>query len=228
MILGGCATKYLVPTNRFMTPESQGGLFNGQVELQNTQAHQLTIITDNGNVDQGVIYSSIPRSGYMLSTSFADAVDFIWSHVGGGNSLGGAKIQFLGTSRTGKGAGHKLGAVVLFGGNDYETDDKSVVFQLDAQELMLIYGYRISDNFLPYMSIGRSTYKFSGVISSTDANLNGKEPNLQTYVNSLNSGLELDWESILGKAEFSYQQIDTSQTSKKTSMSFGFSIGFNW
>lgn len=228
MTLGGCATKYMVPSNRFLTPETQGGAFRGQFELQHTQAHQLTLMTDNSRVDEGVTYKTIPRTGYSLSSSVFDAIDFVWSHVAGANSLAGAKVQFLGASRTAKGAGHKLGAVVLFGGNEHETDDEAVKFRLDGTELMLMYGYRLSENILPYASLGRSSYKFAGSISSPNPLLNGQEPNLETSVNSLNGGVELSWEAFLGKFECSYQQIKTSDTKEKTALSYGLSFGLSW
>lgn len=228
MFLGGCATKYTVPTNRFMTPETQGGAFRGQFELQTTKANQLTIITNNGSVEDGVTYSAVKKPGYMASFSLFDALDFVWSHVASGNSMGGAKVQFLGASRTGKATGHKLSAVALFGGNEHETKDKSVKFRLDGQELMLIYGYRITENILPYVSLGQSSYTFEGVLTSSWPSLNGKEPSYKTNVKSLNMGGEFSYELFFGKVEYSYQKLETSYTEEETLSTLGFSAGLQW
>lgn len=227
-IISGCATKYLIPTNRFMSPESQGGVFSGQFEYQMTQANQLTIIANGGNVEQGVEYSTISRSGFSFNSSFSDSVDFVWSHVGGANSMGGIKFQILGTSRSSKGDGHKLSALALFGGNDYETEDQSIDFRLDGQELSLIYGYRIGGVFLPYINISRSKYTFNGTISSSSQVLNGKEPSYESVVWGINPGIEFDWNSYFLKLECSYQQIETDQTEKYSPISFGFSGGVSW
>jgi hypothetical protein len=224
----GCATKYIVPTNRFFTPESQGGIFSGQVEYQNTQAHQLAVLVDGGNVDQGVIYSTVARGGYSFSTSFTESLDLVWSHLAGGNSLGGIKVQFLGSSRSSKGAGHKLSGLALLGSNEYETSDKSIVFTLSAQEFVLLYGYRISEIVFPYVSLNRANYNFQGTISSSDPDLNGKQPSYETMAIGINGGVELDWNSFFLKTEASYQMIETNETPNMNSFNYGFSFGAYW
>jgi hypothetical protein len=226
--LGGCATKYLLPVNRFITPETQGGFLNTQFEIQQTKAHQLAIISDGGNVNQGVVYSDISRTGYMFSTAFFDSFDFVWSHVGNANSMLGGKVQFIGGSRSAKAAGHKLGAAYLLGGNEHQTEDKAITFRMDGQELLLLYGYRINEYFLPYASLGRSSYHFDGEISSSNPSLNGKKPSYKSSINQLNGGLELDWQAFFAKLELSYQQISTDQTASKTSLQYCLSAGFNW
>lgn len=229
IVLGGCATKYAVPTNRFMTPETQGGAFNGQIELQNTKVHQLTIITNNSSVEDGVTYQTVQKPGYMLSMSIFDAFDFVWSHVASGNSMGGVKLQLLGASRTGKAVGHKLSVQALFGGNEHKTADKSIKFRLDGQELMLIYGYRITENILPYVSVGQSSYEFEGVLNSPWRSLNGKRPSYETSVMGVNVGGEFSFASLFGKVEYSYQKMETNYTPEdKTATTFGISAGFQW
>lgn len=228
MSLVSCATKYVVPGNRFITPESQGGALRGQFEFQNTQAHQMTIDTSQGTIDEGVTYEEIPRTGYLLSSSLFENLDLIWSHTGSANSMLGAKLQFLGASRTGNATGHKMALAGLFGSNKHETEDKAVEFILGGQELLLLYGYRITENFLPYISFSYSKYNFEGQISSAGSPVNGAEPSIETTIKAMNGGVEFNYELLFAKIECSYQQIASTDTKEKEGFLVGYSFGLNW
>lgn len=227
-LLGGCATKYIVPGNRFITPESQGGTFHGQIEIQQTTANQLTIDTSNNSVDEGVTYASTTRTGFLFSDSIFDSFDFIWSHTGSANSLLGGKLQVIGDPRLAKATGHKMSVAALFGNNEHETDDRSVEFELGAREFFLIYGYRVSENVLPYLGFSRAAYDFSGKIKSSNTALNGLEPHLKTTTNSLNMGIEFSMNSLFGKLEATYQQLSTTDTKDRDRFMFGYSVGYSW
>lgn len=226
--LASCATKYIVPSNRFITPETQGGALRGQFEFQQTKSNELTINTSNGNVDEGVFYSDVKRAGFLLSSSFFDQFDLFWSHAGGANSMLGGKFQFLGASRSAKGAGHKMSLAAAFGGNEHETDDKSVEFELSGKELLILYGYRFNEHILPYTSFSYATYDFSGKIHSSDPVLNGLEPSLTTTALSLSGGLELAFDVVFAKLEGTYQQLSTKQTKDRSHFSIGYSLGVSW
>lgn len=228
LFLVSCATKYIVPGNRFITPETQGGAFRGQFEFQITSANQMTIDTSNGDVQNGVLYEDIPRVGYLLSNSFFDSFDLFWSHVGSANSMIGAKVQILGSPRSSPGAGHKLAIAAAVGGNEHETDDEAVEFELGGQEFMLLYGYRINVNILPYINLSRAKYNFEGVIRTSDPVLNGLTPKFETTVLSLSGGVELTYESFFAKLEGTYQQLETTDTKEKNRFILGYSLGLNW
>lgn len=224
----GCATKYVLPGNRFITPESQGGVFRGQFELQQTKANQLTIDTTNSSVNDGVIYSDLNRVGFLYSTSLMESFDFFWSHTGNANSMLGGKLQLLGGSRSAKAVGNKLAIGAAFGGNEHETEDKKVEFELSGQELLLIYGYRFSENVLAYSSYSYATYHFTGVLNSSVVALNGAKPDYRTRVQSLSLGTELALEILILKLEGTYQQLRTDKTRDKENLSIGYSVGFQW
>lgn len=211
-----------------MTPETQGGAFSGQFELQQAGANLTKIDTSNGGVEDGVIYTDVSRTGFLFSNSLFEPVDFIWSHTGGGNSLLGAKIQFLGSSRTAKGTGHKAGLAFLFGANEHETDDGSVDFELSGNEFVALYGYRLSENLLPYSSFSYATYEFNGKIKSSIPSLNGLSPSLNSKVMTLSGGVEFAYESFFAKAELSYQKLETTDTKEKVGLFFGYSLGLSW
>lgn len=223
-----CATKYIVPGNRFLTPESQGQALRGQFEFQQTSANQLTVDTSQGTVDQGVKYSDLSRSGFLLSNSLFDQLDVYWSHIGGANSMVGLKFQFLGDSRVAKTTGHKMSIAGALGENEHETDDKSVEFNLGGKEFLLLYGYRFSDMFMTYSSYSMATYSFNGDIRSSDPGLNGADPSFNTKIQSLSAGLELSYSAAFAKLEATYQQLKTNDTNDKNRIIIGYSIGLSW
>jgi hypothetical protein len=228
LFLSSCATKYVVPGNRFITPESHGGTFVTQVEFQQTQATQLTINTDNGTVEDGVYYSGLKRAGFQFSSSLLDQFDFVWSHTGSANSMLGLKLQILGASRSSKGAGHKLAVVFLGGNNAHETDDKSVEFDLSGKEFLVVYGYRISETFLPYVGVSYANYEFNGAIKSSNPSLNGLRPVYGTSVQSLVAGTEFSLGVLVSKLEASYQQLKTDLTKTEEVLAFGYSFGLSF
>lgn len=229
LLFVSCATKYVIPGNRFITPETQGGALRGQIELQQTGATIATINTNNGTVDDGVFYSESQRTGYLLSNSLFNAFDLVWSHTGSGNSMIGGKLQFVGNSRTEKGTGHKAALAVLFGDNDHETDgSNSVEFEMQGREYLLLYGYRFSPAVFPYLSLSHAAYDFTGKIKSSTPSINGLEPRMETTATGISVGTEFTLDMFFAKVESTYQQLKTSDTNQKTRFMFGYSIGLNW
>ena len=225
----GCATKYVLPGNRFMTPESQGGMFNSQFEFQQTPGNQLTADLTDGTVDKGVTSQLISRSGFLFSTSLLDQIDLFWSHTGTSDSLLGAKFQFLGTSRTGKGTGHKMAISAAFGGNDYEVEGEAKVsFNLKGSEFQLLYGYRLSEMLLMYSNFSYANYNFSGEVTSSDPIINGLKPTYDTKIYALYTGMELGLGPFFGKLECGYQQLQTTYTKDVSHFIYGYSVGVSW
>jgi hypothetical protein len=223
LFISSCATKYVVPGNRFMTPETQGDAFRGQVELMNASATLTKIDVSKGNVDNGVEYTAQSRFGFLFANSFFDNFDFVWSHTGGSNSLLGGKLQLVGGSKAAGGDGHKLGVAALFGDNDYETDDKSIDFELTGKEFLVLYGYRLSEFILPYTSFSYAKYSFDGTMKPS-----GLKPSFNTKAYGLNAGIELNVQNFFGKLEATYQQLSTTGTKDEQNFMFGYSVGFAW
>ena len=224
-----CATKYIIPGNRFITPESQGGIFRSSFEFQQTSANQLTADVTQGTVDEGVTYSDVNRAGFLFSTALMEQMDFYWNHTGSANSIFGMKFQFLGGSRTANATGHKMAVSAGFGGNEHETDgSNSVLFTLNGQELQFLYGYRFSELMLVYSNFSYGKYVFSGEINSNDSNLDGLKPNYETKSMSLIGGIEIDLGSFFAKLESGYQQLRTTDTKDEAGFLFGYSLGITW
>jgi hypothetical protein len=229
LIQVSCATKYIIPGNRFMTPESQGGALRGQFEFQQSTANQMTANLENSSVDDGVNNASVVRSGFLYSTSLFDQFDVFWAHTGGGNSLLGGKYQFLGASRTGNGTGHKMAVALGFGANDYETEgNPSVEFELGGKEFQFLYGFRFGEMVLAYANLSYATYKFDGIVSSSDSRIDGLKPSYQTKAIGLLGGLEFDLGIFFAKLECGYQQLQTTDTKDFTNLLYGYSVGASW
>jgi hypothetical protein len=227
-LLYGCATKYIIAGNRFITPETQGGALRGTIEVQKTAANQLTVNIDQTNHVNGALIADVARTGFLYNTSFFEQFDFVWSHTGSANSMMGGKFQFIGPSRTANGAGHKFAVAGLFGGNNYETDDKSVKFTLGGREYLAIYGYRINEAILFYSSFSYAEYNFSGKIYSSNPTLNGQRPNINTRVRAAYAGLELSYQAVFLKVESGYQELVTTDTKDFTHTITGISAGYAW
>lgn len=225
--LSACATRFIVPGNRFLTPESQGGVFNGQLEMQSGSANQLVVNTSEGNTDKGVIYGSIARTGFLASTSLLDELDLFWSHTGAANSMLGAKFQFLGGNRLTKEVGHKMALALAMGGNEHITEGADEIqFTLSGQEFMFLYGYRFSENVMPYLNVSKSTYHLDGRVVSGPQG--GLTPKFKTDLLAGYLGLELSYRAVFTKVECGYQYITTTDTTPFSGIHFGYSLGFSW
>ncbi len=226
-VLTGCATKYMLPGNRFLTPESQGEAFRGQIEVQKTTGNELSIDTTNNTIDDGVLYSEVSRTGFLLSNSLFNQLDLYWSHTAGANSMLGGKFQFMGGSRSAKATGHKLAIAAAIGSNEHETDDGVVEFTLGGQEYLILYGYRFLPEFLLYSSLSQANYQFDGIIHSSGA-LDGLRPKINSRVMSMSGGMEASVDPVFAKLEFTYQSISSDKTSSYTHFITGLSIGYSW
>ncbi len=217
----------MLPGNRFLTPESQGEAFRGQIEVQKTTGNELSIDTRNNTIDDGVLYSEVSRTGFLLSNSLFDKLDLYWSHTAGANSMLGGKFQFMGGSRVSKATGHKLAIAAAIGSNEHETDDGVVEFTLGGQEYLILYGFRFVEEFMLYSSLSQGNYQFDGEINTSGA-LDGLQPKIDSRVMSLSGGMEASVNPVFAKLEFTYQSISSDKTKAYTHFITGLSIGFSW
>ena len=227
LFLTSCATKYIIPGNRFMTPETQGGAFRSSIEIHQSTANTLKADVSEGNVDNGVEYSVSGRTGFAYAASFLEQVDLFWTHTGGANSLLGAKYQFMGASKLANGAGHKMALSFAMGGNEHETEGKPTVeFDLSGQEFQLLYGYRFNEIVLLYSNLSYSRYNFDGKITSGD--LKGLKPSFESKFYSLYAGMELAVGIFFVKGECGYQEMNTTDTKANGNFLFGYAVGANF
>ena len=227
ILLSSCASKFILPSNRIMSPETQGLLFNGQLELSQPSTNQLIINTSRGSVEEGVLYYEYVPSGFHLTTGFTERIDFVWSHVGTGNSLVGGKFQLLGEPKLAKAAGHKAAIVFLTGANSYETGDSTIEFDLSGREFMFLYGFRLNEFLFPYVNLSYANYKFEGVLNTRDS-LNGLRPNISSRLITFIGGAELNYDKIILRFEGGAQKISSDKTKDFLKYFFGYSLGYSW
>jgi hypothetical protein len=227
LLLTSCATKYILPGNRFLSPETQGNVFESQFEFQQARATQASL--NATNIHQELDYFDVTKSSYLFSSSLLDSLDFFWSHTGSANSLLGLKYQLLGASRVAKGSGHKLAVSLAFGGNEHEIEEaEKVHFYLRGQDYSLIYGYRFNEYLLFYSSAAYSSYQFDAEIMASDPSLNGQKPSFSTSMLGGFIGTELSYSAFFGKVELGYQEIRSARTKVRQATVVGYSLGFSW
>jgi hypothetical protein len=140
----------------------------------------------------------------------------------------GGKFQVVGDSRLARSAGHKVGVAALLGGNEHETDDRAIEFELTGREYIVSYGYRFTENVMPYSSASLATYNFIGKIRSSDPLLDGLEPNVVTSSRAFSAGIEFSFEAWLLKIEGTYQQLETEKTKDRERIALGYTLGLSW
>lgn len=210
-----------------MTPETNGGAFKGQFEIQQTSANQLALSIPQSTVE-GVVYGTVPRTGFMYSNSFFEAFDLYWSHIASANSLLGGKLQIIGGSKATKSAGHKMSLAAAIGSNEHESEDGAVEFKLGGNEYLVIYGYRFNETIMIYSHLARSVYTFDGTYQGSNPALRGLEPKVKTTSTALSGGGEVSFGPFMGKLEGTYQMLESSGTEKLTHFLFGWTLGYSW
>lgn len=223
LLLSSCATRYILPAQRFLSPETQGGGFKTSIELQKTTAHNTKLKGGDGGIS-GVNYEEISRMGYLLSAGLFDSFDLIWAHIASGNSLVGGKYQFIGGDRSG--TGPKLALAYLVGGNQHESDNKDIEFKLNGQELWGIYGLRLNTFFMPYTSLGVGKYDYKAHIKK--GAFRGERPKIKSDIYTMMIGGEVNFEGFIFKLETGMQLLESSKTKDKWSYRTGFSLGYGW
>ena len=226
----GCATKYVLPGNRFISPESVGGNFKVQAELQQTSAKLASIDVTGGSTNNKLIYSDKHRMGYFFGTSLMEQVDFIWYQTGGSVSFLGGRFQIMGGSKASKATGHKIAVTAALGGNEHEIDsgDPKIEFKMAGQDFSVIHGYRFSENFLLYDSLSFTKINFDGDLKSNNPQFNGLEVNYNTKLIGLFLGTELSYGPVMAKLEAGYQLIQSNHTPDREGYRFGYSVGYNF
>lgn len=223
-LIVSCATRFILPAQRFLGPEVQGGGLRSSIEMSTSNAHLGKL---QGTFDgiKGVSYEEIQRTGYHFATGLFDSFDFIWSHIASGNSLVGAKFQALGSPR-GAGDGAKLSFAYFVGGNEHEPSEKDIQFKLNAQEFWAIYGYRLNPMFMPYVSAGFSKYNYKAQVKTGD--FQGEKPRIRSDIYSLMLGGELNFEAIFLRLETGMQLLESTKTKDKWTHRTGLSLGYSW
>lgn len=229
-ICTSCATKYVIPGNRFISPESVGGVLKIQTEIQQNSSKVASIDVSGGRTDNKLTYNDKIRTGYFFGASIFEQMDFLWYQTASSVAFMGARIQFVGGSKASKTAGHKLSLTAALGGNEHEIDgsDPKIKFKMNGQDYSLIHGYRFTENIMIYESLSQTNINFDGKIKSRDFLFNGLEVGYKTTLYGLFVGGEFSYNSFMAKLECGYQIIKSTHTPDKEGVMFGYAVGYNF
>jgi hypothetical protein len=229
-ICTSCATKYVIPGNRFISPESVGGVLKVQAEIQQNSSKVAAIDVSDGNTNNKLQYNDKIRTGYFFGASLFEQLDFLWYQTASSVSFVGARIQVIGGSKASNSAGHKLSITAALGGNDHEIDssDPKIDFTMKGQDYSLIHGYRFSENFMIYESLSQTNITFDGKLKSNNPLFNALEVNYKTTLYGLFVGGEFSFNSFMAKLECGYQIIKSTHTPDKEGVMFGYALGYNF
>ena len=221
-----CAQRIKVPINRMMTPETIGG-GGADLEFQRLGFSQARLdffggATDNPLKLTGVINN---RSLYMAA-GVSDQVDIFLRVPQESSSLLGVKFQVLGVPSNTRNNTHQLAFTIGFGAErdafegPFEIDLKS-----DVKDYSIIYGFRLNQYFIPYISLSLSDYHFRGVVKDGGGVLLGDSINYRAR-NILGGQLggEFGIHGFSLKFEVAAQKIKWTNTEEKLLYSSGLAI----
>lgn len=229
-ICTSCATKYVLPGNRFLSPESAGGSLRPQVEIQQNGSKLVTVDVTGGRNDNRLQYTDKTRTGFFFGMSLVEQLDFIWYQTASSVGFIGGRFQLYGGSKASKAVGHKLAITAAFGGNEHELDssDPKVKFTMGGQDYSIIHGYRFTENIMIFESISRTRITYDGSLKSGDPTFNGLQVGYRNILYGLFGGLEFNYNAFTAKLECGYQIIESTHTRNKEGILFGYALGYSF
>lgn len=226
----GCATKYVIPGNRFISPESVGGVFKVQAEIQQNSSKIAAVDVSGGSTSNRLKYTDKVRTGYFFGASILEQMDFLWYQTASSVSFLGARIQLVGGSKASKATGNKLAITAALGGNQHEIDDgdPEIKFDMGGQDYSIIHGYRFSEFIMVYESLSLTNISFDGDLKSVDPLFNGLAVDYKTKLYGFFVGTEFSYGSLMAKLELGYQIIQSTHTPDRDGIRMGYAIGYNF
>jgi len=155
----GCATRFLVPANRFVLPENTGALFKGDVKTGMASTGQVELADDvtAASPDTTPILSRNSAVHIGADLGLASFLDIYFTKISGGPTFAGLKIQLLGAPiSTAKSGNFSL---ALAGGSGFGSITQNTEvgtikgeseLKFTGWEALLLLGYRPADSFLIY------------------------------------------------------------------------------
>ncbi len=246
-----CATDidFRIPTNRFESPETNGGFLRGEIDLgyESSQRVSLTEIWDYSifgidyatEVSDGTYISERQEPVFKLSLGILSRLDLFTRSSYDSPDMYGAKFQFWGTPRLAKQPGLKMAIAASIGSDTWDESNLTATnpdnqneieydseLTVDAYDLSFIMGYRLTPSFLTYLNIYYSNY-------NADASLTKPDQTTHDYSSDTNTqgallGIQLGERGIV-KLEAGYSKTeDTESGAEDERVSLGASIGLGW
>lgn len=224
LIFSSCAQRIKVPINRTISPEAIGNGF--EVEYKKTGFSQGVLQFDNGEMNNPLLMSTLQEDELYLGVGVSNNADLFVKIPKESASLVGLKVQVIGDPSKKRSGGHNL-AFTLAMGSERDSFDEGLEIALksDVQDYSIIHGYRLNDTFMVYEGLSFSNFSFKGNIQDPPASLSGNQFTYRAQ-NILGShfGIEAGGVAFKIRIELGFQQIQWSNTERKTFNFLGYSL----
>jgi hypothetical protein len=241
----GCATKFYLPGNRFITPESSGGLWKGEVKLGALGVTDVNIANDMTSTSPNLTPAMNKNSTMSLGGQLGlhERLDFYLNSVMGGPNYAGVKVQLLGDAATTAKADNF--SLALVGGGAFSNTRLTAsngdiqgesTLKYSGWEAMVLLGYRPSDSFLLYAGPFQSVVNADVAIKRTQGGTTTVtgEPDGNGEMRGITGGLRfgqnffLNLEVTATETVWTREQPSRLATDKFSDTAFGAAIGGAW
>lgn len=241
LFVTSCSTYVRTQSTKMLSPESQGGLGKGQVELrfeaQKRDELEFGNDTTNNAVDRADTVYALSPAGEI---GFFNIVDFYVNVHTQSPSVIGLKTQLLGKGREEAKKGNFSASVIVGYGHAarestsstdefiFNNDVKEVELETQHEEVGLIFGYRWFDKFLHYANIIYQHQTLEGKVTDNSGNLN-KTPFMYEQDGMIYStGFIHYFAKAYWKVDYTNFTSDWTKTHKQTVNSLSAALGFTW
>jgi hypothetical protein len=207
-----------------MSPEAVGS--GMEMELKKTGFSQGVLQFDNGEMDNPLIMSTLQEDELYLGVGISKNTDIFLKIPKESSSIVGIKVQVIGDPSKARSEGHNL-AFTLGMGSERDTFEEGfdIVLKSDVQDYSIIHGYRFSPTVMIYEGVSFSNYRFQGTIENAPSSFSGNKFDYSAdNILGAHAGLELGPAGFKARIEWAVQQIQWSNTEKKTYNFLGYSI----
>ena len=219
-----CAQRIKVPINRTISPEAVGGGF--EVEYKKTGFSQGVLQFDNGEMDNPLLMSTLQEDELYMGIGISRNADLFVKIPKESSSIVGLKVQVIGNPSKERSEGHNL-AFTLGMGSERDTFEEGldIILKSDVQDYSIIHGYRFSNAFMIYEGISISNFLFDGKIEDPPSGFSGNTFSYRANnILGAHAGMEIGGAAFKIRVEFGIQQIEWSNTEKKTFNFLGYSL----
>jgi hypothetical protein len=176
LLTAACATRVFIPTNRFLSPESSGDIWRGDVKLASAGVTQVQIADDMTLVSPDLTPVLSRNSSLLVGGSLgvASFLDLYINATASAPLFAGVKLQLLGDPAPSAKAGNF--SLALAGGaamsSTKQTYESGGVkgeseMKFSGWEATVLLGYRFGDNFMMYTGPFKSSVKTAAAIQRT-------------------------------------------------------------
>jgi hypothetical protein len=245
LLTPACATKFYLPGNRFITPESSGGLFKGDVKLSALGVTQVQVSNSMTSTAPDLTPVLIKNSSLGLGGQMGlfENFDVYLNGVMGGPGYAGVKVQLLGDpAATAKASNFSLSVAGggAFSNTKLSSSENDVqgesILKYSGWEAMVLLGYRPSDILLLYGGPFQSVVNADVTLKRTQNNVTSvtAEPNGSGEMRGVTAGLRfgqnffLNLEVSATETAWTRHQPSKLVTEKFTDTAFGAALGGSW